>query len=69
VNEGLIVSQTEQLARAQVEVALQQARLNTEVWSVLTPAQQEQAARQKAERDARADERRTRLAARRQPQP
>jgi len=69
VNEGLIISLTEQLARAQIEVALQQARLNTEVWSVLTPAQQEQASRHRAERDARADERRTRLAERRRPQP
>lgn len=68
-NEGLIISLTEQLVRTQIDVALHQARMNTEVWAVLTPAQQEQVAAARAEREARAGERRTRMAERRQQRP
>jgi hypothetical protein len=40
---------------AQIDAAIQQARLHSEIWSVLTPAQQEQAAAGKADRQARTE--------------
>lgn len=68
-NEGLIISLTEPLVRAQIDVALQQARQNTEVWTVLTAEQQAQVTTAKAERESRLDERRARMAERRQQRP
>jgi protein CpxP len=58
VNETLITSATQDMTQAQVEVAIQQARLNADVWSVLTPEQQAQATKLKAERKARFEQRR-----------
>src|SRR5262245_25138864 len=43
VNEALITSATQDMTQAQVDVAIQQARLNSEIWAVLTPEQQAQA--------------------------
>ena len=57
VNEQLIRSTTQELADAQTEVALQQARVNSELFALLTPAQQEQAKKLQAEREARAQQR------------
>lgn len=68
VNEGLITSATQDLVQAQVDVAIQDARLNAEVWSVLTPEQQAQATKLKADRQARFDERREQRGQRRQNQ-
>jgi periplasmic protein CpxP/Spy len=53
VNEGLVRQTTQALADAQTELALQQARVFNEVWSVLTPAQQAEAKKLQAEREAR----------------
>ena len=57
VNEQLIRSTTQELAEAQTEMAIQQARLQTEIFGLLTPEQQAQAKKLQAERDARAQQR------------
>jgi Spy/CpxP family protein refolding chaperone len=64
-NEALITSLTQDLVQAQVDVAIAQARLNTEIWSVLTPEQQAEAAKMRAERQARMEERRKEMEQRR----
>ena len=66
VNETLITSATQDMTQVQVEVAIQEARLNGEVWSVLTPEQQAQATKLRAERKARMEERRQQVQQRRQ---
>lgn len=53
VDEGLIRSTTQALAEAQTEMAIQQARLQSEIFALLTPAQQDQARKLQAEREAR----------------
>jgi periplasmic protein CpxP/Spy len=53
VNEGLIRSTTQELAEAQTEAALQQARLHADIFALLTPEQQAQAKKLQAERQAR----------------
>ncbi len=58
VNEGAIRATTFALAEAQTEAAVQQARMNAEVWSTLTAAQQDQVTKRQAEREARAAQRR-----------
>jgi Spy/CpxP family protein refolding chaperone len=58
VNEALITTATQDMTQAQIDVAIHQARLNGEVWSVLTPEQQAQATKLRAERKARMEERR-----------
>ena len=60
-NETLITSATQDMTQAQVEVAIQQARLNADVWAVLTPEQQAQATKLRAERKARFEQRRQNL--------
>jgi Spy/CpxP family protein refolding chaperone len=57
VNEQLIRSTTQELAEAQTDMAIQQARLQTEIFGLLTPEQQAQAKKLEAERAARAKER------------
>jgi Spy/CpxP family protein refolding chaperone len=52
-DEGLIRSTTQELAEAQTEVAIHQARLRGELFALLTPEQQAQATRLLAERKAR----------------
>jgi protein CpxP len=68
VNETLITSVTQDMTQAQVDLAIQEARLNAEVWSVLTPEQQAQATKLRAERQARLEERRQKVQQRRQNQ-
>jgi len=57
-NEAQITALTQDLVQAEVDVAIQASRLNTEVWSVLTPAQQAKAKELRAQRDARLSDRR-----------
>lgn len=64
-NEALITSLTQDLVQAQVDLAIQQARLNTEIWSVLTPEQQAQATKNRADRQTRMEERRKEMEQRR----
>jgi Spy/CpxP family protein refolding chaperone len=68
VNEALITSATQDLALAQTEVAIQEARLNAEVWSILTPEQQAQATKLRAERKAQMEQRRQEAQQRRRQQ-
>jgi protein CpxP len=58
VNEALITTATQDMTQAQIDVAIHEARLNAEVWSVLTPEQQAQATKLRAERKAQMEERR-----------
>lgn len=53
LNEGLIRSTTFALAEAQTDVAVHEATIYNEVWSVLTPAQQAKAKQLQAERAQR----------------
>lgn len=57
INEGQIRATTFALAEAQTEAAIQQARVSSEIWSALTPEQQAQLEKRRAERAARADRR------------
>jgi Spy/CpxP family protein refolding chaperone len=66
VNETLITSTTQDMTAPQVDLAIQQARLNADIWAVLTPEQQAQATKLRAERKARMEERRQELQQRRQ---
>jgi periplasmic protein CpxP/Spy len=58
VNETLIASATQDMTQAQVEVAIQEARINADIWSVLTPEQQAMATKLRAERKAQMEQRR-----------
>ena len=66
VNETLITSVTQDMTLAQVDLAIQEARLNSEIWSVLTPEQQAEVAKLRAERTARLEARRQEIQQRRQ---
>jgi Spy/CpxP family protein refolding chaperone len=68
VDETLITSATQDMTQAQVDVAIQQARLNADVWSVLTAEQQAQATKLRTERKARLEQRRQEIQQRRQNQ-
>ena len=57
VNEGLIRDTTAALADVQAELAIHQAQVHSQVWAVLTPAQQAEATRIRAEREARQKDR------------
>ena len=57
VNEGLIRSTAQALANAQTDMALVQARIHSDVWSLLTPEQQEKAKQLKSSRAARVKQR------------
>jgi Spy/CpxP family protein refolding chaperone len=59
VNEGLIRSTTQDLATAQTEMAIQQARIHSEILALLTPEQQEKAKKAQADREARTKQRRS----------
>jgi periplasmic protein CpxP/Spy len=56
VDEGLIRSTTQALVEAQTEMAIQQARLQSEIFALLTPDQQAQARKLQAERNQRAQQ-------------
>jgi protein CpxP len=58
VNETLITSATQDMMQAQVEVAIQEARINADIWSVLTPEQQATATKLRAERKTQMEQRR-----------
>jgi Spy/CpxP family protein refolding chaperone len=55
-DEGLIRSTTQALVEAQTEMAIQQARLQGEIFALLTPDQQAQARKLLAERNQRAQQ-------------
>lgn len=66
VNEGLIRSTTQTLANSQTDMAILRARIHSDVWSLLTPEQQQKAKELKAQRETRAKERLQRRKERRQ---
>ena len=57
MNEALIRSTTEDLVEAQTEVAIQQARLRSEIFGLLTPEQQAEAQKLQTERENRQQQR------------
>jgi periplasmic protein CpxP/Spy len=57
-DEAQITSLTQDMVQAEVDVAIQASRLNSEIWSVLTPDQQAQLKKLRAERQARFEQRR-----------
>ena len=61
VNEGLIRSTSQALAEAQTEMALAQARVHGEIWTLLTPEQQAKAKELRTQRENRMKERRERM--------
>ena len=66
VNEGLVRSTAEALTTAQTDMALVQARIYNDVYSVLTPEQQAKATSLEAQREARLKQREQRLQQQRQ---
>lgn len=66
VNEALIRQTTAAFAEVQADVAVIQAHVQSQIWAVLTPAQQAQATKLRAEREAREQEQRQAAAERRQ---
>ena len=60
VNESLVRSATQNLATVQADVAVEQARLHSDIFAVLTVEQQEKAKQLEAQAQARAKERRQR---------
>jgi protein CpxP len=50
VDEGLIRSTSQALAEAQTEMAVQQARMQSEIFAILTPEQQDKARQLQAQR-------------------
>ena len=60
VDEAKITSLTQDLTQAEVDVAIQSARLNAAVWGVLTEAQRAEVAKLRAERQSKAGDRRER---------
>lgn len=61
VDEARIRAVMQELAEAETELALQRARLNSDVHAVLTPEQQERARQVREEREARRKERREQM--------
>jgi Spy/CpxP family protein refolding chaperone len=57
VDEALIRSTTQALVEAQAEMAIQQARVQSEIFALLTPEQQAQARKLQAERSQRIESR------------
>jgi len=55
-DEAQITSLTQDMVQAEVDVAIQASRLNSEIWTVLTPDQQAQVKKRREERQARADQ-------------
>ena len=61
VNEPRIRTTIEALAEAQTELAVQQARLQSDIYALLTPEQQERARKLRADREARMKQRQERF--------
>ncbi|HEY5619294.1 MAG TPA: Spy/CpxP family protein refolding chaperone [Vicinamibacterales bacterium] len=61
VDEGRIRAAMQQLGEAQTDLAVQQARLHSEIYGLLTPEQQQQAQKLRADRQARLKQRQDRL--------
>jgi protein CpxP len=59
-DEAKITSLTQDLTQAEVDVAIQSARLNTAVWNVLTESQRTELKKLRAERQDRGSDRRNR---------
>jgi protein CpxP len=57
-DEAKITSLTQDMVQAEVDVAIQASRLNTELWSVLTPDQQAKLKALRAERQQQFEQRR-----------
>jgi periplasmic protein CpxP/Spy len=57
-DEAQITSLTQDMTQAEVDAAIQTARLNTEVWGVLTAEQRSEVTKLRAERQERTGERR-----------
>jgi periplasmic protein CpxP/Spy len=53
-DEAQITSLTQDMVQAEVDVAIQASRLNSEIWTLLTPDQQSQVKKLREERQARA---------------
>ena len=69
VDEGLIRAKSAELATAQTEAAIAQARVHSEMYQLLTPEQQAKAKELQAQRQARREGMRRRFHERRQQQP
>jgi Spy/CpxP family protein refolding chaperone len=69
VDEGRVRAAVEDLARVQADVAVQQARFQSDIFTLLTPEQQQRVQQLRAERDARQQQRRQRLQQQQQRQP
>ena len=65
-DEGRIRAAMQQLAEIETELAVMQARIHNDVFALLTPEQQAQAQKLRAEREARMKERQGRALQRRQ---
>lgn len=61
VDEARIRAAMQQLSDAQADLAVRQARLHSDVYALLTPEQQQQAQKLRAERDARLKQREERF--------
>jgi protein CpxP len=57
-DEAQITSLTQDMVQTEVDVAIQASRLNSEIWSVLTPDQQTQLKKLRTERQAQFEQRR-----------
>jgi periplasmic protein CpxP/Spy len=57
-DEAQITSLTQDMVQAEVDAAIQASRLNSEIWSVLTPDQQSQLKKLRADRQAQFEQRR-----------
>lgn len=61
VDEGRIRAAAQELARAQADLAVQHARLRSEIYALLTPDQQQRLQQLRAQREARFEQRRQRM--------
>ena len=64
-DEARITALTQDMVQAQVDVAIQTSRVNSEIWSVLTPDQQSKLKELRAQRQAQAEQRRQQFQQRR----
>jgi protein CpxP len=67
-DETKITALTQDLTQAEVDAAIQASRLNTEIWSVLTPEQQTKLKELRAQRQSQNEQRRGQFQQRRRPQ-